>query len=195
MIRSVPLPARTGRRTSTTALALLSASCLLLGTAASADAAPKVYEESFVQVTVRGQATATDVDGCDVAEIFVDASEHFVTYQQVCVATGAGLYGSSDPITFDVSGDGTTAHVVAEIELYSDATGGPAGVLLLDNTWTASGKAARVKGHYTDHEPGGTRVVFRQKGLRSPATVTGTVPLDHGTIERSTTTVVVRDRA
>lgn len=101
-----------------------------------------------------------------------------------CTGLGTYQYGSAAPTTYKVSGSLGSAHIAATIALTTEI-GAPAGLVEVDNTWTATAPAIRETSTETEHHPGGYLSRYTFKGTSRQAAVVGSAPLTGGTIARA----------
>ena len=161
---------------------------------ATADAATDVYKERFRGVVLEG-TTSVD-DSCTSTSTRVVADATRVLYVRVirdgCTGEFSGVFGEAPPTVFDARGNLATAHVVATIPLVDVLTGSPAGEIVVDDTWTATDRAAKSKSTFRTNLPG--QLLYSQSSIGStaPASVTGTVPLESGSLwEFNTMTITI----
>lgn len=179
------------RLTAAVATCALTALALVLAPA-TAGAATDVYKERFRGVVLDG-STSVD-DSCTSTSTRVVADATRVLYVRVirdgCTGEISGVFGEAPPTVFDARGNLATARVVATIPLVDLLTGSPAGEIVVDDTWTATGRAAKSKSTFRTNLPGELLYSQSSIGSTAPATVTGTVPLESGSLWEYNTMVI-----
>jgi hypothetical protein len=153
---------------------------LLVGPANAAQSSTDVVHTTEGGLSLIGNGSTHD-GPCETTYQVV-AEEELVSYMahaQVGCAEDElmAVSGVAVPTLFEVRAL-RSGRVVADIPLVDHQHGGSAGVVHVDNTWTAKGRPSKLKFVSSQTAPG----IFRQRtmarGWAADASVTGTVPLN-----------------
>jgi hypothetical protein len=161
----------------------------LLAASGSAQAATEMFKHRFRGYVVQGFSES--FDGCVSEFTSVSADERQVFYFAVtfnmCTEEESFVFGSAAPEVFDVSRRLSSAHVVATIPIFDELTGELVDEIELDNVWTATDRPVKVRSTFSEQLPGAFRFSTSFNGMFAPATVSGTVDLDEGSIGKFST--------
>lgn len=162
-----------------------------------AHALTEMSKYRFRGAVVEGFTSRTDECVDEFIGVFANEREvvYFSSTYNFCTDEGTFVSGSAAPTVFDVDKRLSAAHVVATIPLYDEFTGELVDEILIDNVWTATGPAVRTRSSSTSSLPGSFRFTSRFNGVFADATVTGTVPLEWGSIGKVSVMEVFFSRA
>lgn len=170
---------------------VLAAVCATPASAGASDASVSKLKVRGLTVTASGQIPSSDPCLQDtLVDLWAGTADDGLrvyvsqwSYNR-CTQVGITTYGSAAPTTYRVLGSLASAHIVAVVPLQTES-GGPAGTMVVDNTWTATSAAVRETYTETESYPGGYSYRYTFKGTTRFADVTGTAPLSEGRISRA----------